>query len=56
MNLRTKTAAQLSKLIRRGHPDAAYEWADRIERVRPRACVPKKKLRAAGKLPPITHD
>lgn len=46
MNLKTKTAAQLSKMIKRGYlegKEAAYEWAERIESGPGKDCKPRKK-------------
>ena len=58
MKLKNLTAAQLLKIINRrpfkGGQDAAQEWAKRIEFYPdPDNCIPKKKLRKAGLLPPV---
>ena len=57
MKVKNLTAHQLAKHIRRFRGDTrplAMEWARRVETLEnPNHCIPKKKLRAAGLLPPV---
>lgn len=64
MKLTGLTAFQLSKHLHRAMKDGRKDraknislaWAERIESGPAKPCFPKKKLRAAGLLPPVTHD
>jgi hypothetical protein len=64
MKLTGMTAFQLSKHLHRAMKDGnkarakniSLAWAERIESGPAKPCFPKKKLRAAGLLPPVTHD
>lgn len=57
MNAANLTAAQLVKRLRRFKGQnvryLAMELAERIESGPRKSCIPKKKLRAAGLLPPV---
>jgi len=63
MKLSQMTAFQLSKHLHRAMKDGREArvknislcWAERIESGPKRSCIPKKKLRAAGLLPPVTN-
>jgi hypothetical protein len=55
------TAFQMAKWIRRFKGSRspivlARAWAKRIEGGPGKSCIPKKKLRAAGLLPPVKND
>lgn len=55
------TVFQLAKWIKRCNPRhdprvCARAWAKRIEGGAAKSCIPKKKLRAAGLLPPVNHE
>lgn len=53
------TAFQMAKWVRRVRSKkhdprvVAYMWAKRVEGGPGKSCIPKKKLRAAGLLPPV---
>ena len=61
MKLSKLNARQLSKHLRRAMrsgdeqmaKSASYFWAERIESGPAKSCTPKKKLRAAGVIPPV---
>lgn len=64
MKLTGMTAFQLSKHLHRAMKDGnkarakniSLAWAERIESGPAKPCFPKKKLRAAGLLPPVQHE
>lgn len=57
MKVKNMTAYQLARRLRKGYGHrraAALELAERIEsQEKPRCCLPKKKQRQLGLLPPV---